>query len=115
MSSPEFAVHQEEDAVATRPALLAAATAIVVGGAAVAVAWFLLLATSGAPAKAASLPAPETIANIEQSPIWGTRRGLDLHDRQVSALHTWGWVDRDAGLALIPIDRAIDIVVERQR
>ena len=36
----------------------------------------------------------------------------DLRERQRRELESWGWVDRKAGIAKIPIDRAIDIVAK---
>lgn len=39
----------------------------------------------------------------------------DLHELRATEDHiltTYGWVDEEAGLARIPIDRAIDLVVE---
>ena len=35
-----------------------------------------------------------------------------LRARERSTLASYGWVDRDAGVAHIPIDRAIDAIVE---
>jgi len=39
----------------------------------------------------------------------------DLRDAQRRELAGWGWVDRDAGIARIPIDRAMDLVVKESR
>ena len=63
-----------------------------------------------APVTAAPRVAPRTIGSIEQTQITGTAVGLELHDRQRAALDSWGWVDRDAGVATIPIERAMGIV-----
>jgi hypothetical protein len=56
-------------------------------------------------------PAAAQIAGVEQTPVSETRAGLDLEGVQRQRLDRWGWADRDAGLATIPIDRAIDHVV----
>jgi hypothetical protein len=59
-------------------------------------------------------PAPSRQAEIgpvEQTPIRETERGLDLVREQRRSLDRWGWVDRSRGVAQIPIDRAIDLVV----
>jgi hypothetical protein len=53
---------------------------------------------------------PRTLSQVEQTPIWDTRVGLDLLEKQRRELDRWGWVDREAGVAKIPIDRAMDIV-----
>jgi len=36
-----------------------------------------------------------------------------LHAREDALLHGYGWVDRDAGVARIPIDRAMDLLAQR--
>jgi hypothetical protein len=57
--------------------------------------------------------APEQIGIVEQSLIWTTQRGLDERARQRESLRHAEWIDRDAGIARIPIDRAISQVIER--
>ena len=37
----------------------------------------------------------------------------ELRARDQEALHTYGWVDRNQGVARIPIDRAIEIMAEK--
>jgi hypothetical protein len=37
----------------------------------------------------------------------------DLRRREHQALTTYGWVDRRAGVVRIPVDRAMDLLVER--
>jgi len=58
-------------------------------------------------------PAPRELSNVEQTPIWGSPLGEDLRARQRRELDEWGWVDRRAGIANIPIDRAMDLLVQR--
>jgi hypothetical protein len=36
-----------------------------------------------------------------------------LRAREDAALHGYAWVDRDAGVTRIPVERAIEILVER--
>ena len=36
-----------------------------------------------------------------------------LHAREDALLHGYGWVNREAGVARIPIDRAIELLAER--
>lgn len=38
---------------------------------------------------------------------------LDLRARDAAALHAYAWVDRDAGVVRIPIERAIAVLAER--
>jgi len=63
-----------------------------------------------APAPFASV-APRTIGSIEQTSIDRTSAGVALRATQRRELDRFGWVDRDAGVAQIPIDRAMDVVV----
>jgi hypothetical protein len=37
----------------------------------------------------------------------------DKRQRETAALNTWGWADREAGVAVIPIDAAMDAIAER--
>jgi len=37
-----------------------------------------------------------------------------LRDREEALLHSYGWVDRNAGIARIPIERAIELLVTRR-
>jgi hypothetical protein len=111
-----FSVHQEEDVIATRSIVRIAASAIVVGALGVGVAWLVLRAGGSAPQDAAAMVpamAPRSIAGVEQTPIWQAEDGLALRAQQRAELRSWGWADRDAGVARIPIDRAKDLVVER--
>jgi hypothetical protein len=39
----------------------------------------------------------------------------ELQRRENEILRTYGWVDRDGGTARIPIERAMQILVERQK
>jgi hypothetical protein len=106
-------VHQEDDAIAsTRLARLAAGgTVILCAG--VVVAGALLVAVTGRIRPAGgSQQGPAQIAGIEQTPVREMRSGLDLQEAQRRELDRWGWADRQAGIATIPIDRAIDRVVE---
>lgn len=41
------------------------------------------------------------------------RDRIEAHQEQLRRLNGYGWVDRKAGIAHIPIDRAIDVLAER--
>jgi hypothetical protein len=75
--------------------------------------------TGGIRARAANGAAPRaagsTIAHIDQTPILGAPAGLDLRREQRRQLSRYRWVDRDAGFAAIPIERAMDLLVEQSR
>jgi hypothetical protein len=46
---------------------------------------------------------------LERTLVADTQRGVDLQESRAKSLDRYGWVDRDAGIARIPIDRAIDL------
>lgn len=48
----------------------------------------------------------------ERSLIESSERGIALRAKQRAALERYGWADRDAGLARIPIDRAIELSLD---
>jgi len=54
--------------------------------------------------------APMTIGTVEQGLLVGPARGLDFARDQRATLDRWAWVDRDAGIATIPVERAMDLV-----
>ena len=58
---------------------------------------------------------PETIESFPQPRLERNERreinDFRLHEEQT--LYTYGWVDRDAGLVRIPIDRAMELVAQR--
>ena len=120
MSKPSFEVHQEEDAVASRSlvhiglASLAIGVLGVVGGAALLALRVGAVKPSFAGA-AGPAAAPREISHVEQTPIWRTSSGEDLRTEQHRELQAWGWADRDAGVARVPIDVAMDLVVRESR
>jgi len=108
-------VRQEDDVVASRRIVLVTAAAVVVALAAVFAASVLLerdlgSLRAGAPTGASARAAGRRIANVEQTPILAARDGLDLRDLQRRELSRARWLDRDAGVAAIPIERAMDLV-----
>lgn len=112
----EFDVHQEDDVVSTRTLVMTGVVGVVIGAAGVVVAGALLVASVGALRPSLAGPGgpkskgPE-ISNVEQTSVLDTQKGLDLRAQQGRELESWGWIDRDAGIAALPIDQAIDLVV----
>jgi hypothetical protein len=107
-----FPVTQEADQVRARRLSAVGVAGVVITLVALAVAGVLLGASGrgrehGAPE---SVEAPPEIGTIEQTLVLSTRRGLDLKEEQREELERYGWADRDAGIAKIPIARAMDIV-----
>ena len=62
-------------------------------------------------ARTATQPARAEIGWVEQTPIRETERGLEVVREQRRSLERWGWADRSRGIARVPIERAIDLVV----
>jgi hypothetical protein len=113
----DFEVRQEADEVSSRKLLGVGIASILIGALGVFFAGVILVATVGTlqPSEAGPQgprPAPRTLSHIEQTPIWQSQVGLDLRDAQRRDLESWGWVDRRAGVAKIPIERAMDIVAK---
>ncbi len=114
----DYEVHQEEDLLPVKPLVRVYLTSILVGAIGVFFGGVILAAATGALRPDVSGPrgqraAPDQISHVEETLVWNTRRGLDLREKQRAELQNWGWVDRKAGLAIIPIDEAIDIVVKQ--
>ena len=51
---------------------------------------------------------------LDTTPVERDDRGGEERRRQRRALERYGWVDRDGGVARVPITRAMDLVVERE-
>jgi hypothetical protein len=106
----EFQPIQERDRIATRSLARIAVGAVAVGMLAVAAAALLLRAEWRMPSPVTWLPRAIGTADFEEPP-----RGLELAAAQRADLDTLGWADRDAGLARIPIERALDLFARRER
>ena len=107
-----FVVRQESDRLAGRKLVVTTVASIVAFGVAVAMSGWLLGAerrpsTTSAPAPSM---APATIGTVEQGLLVGPARGLEVARDRRATLDRWGWVDRDAGIARIPVERAMDLV-----
>ena len=110
-----FEVHQEVDAIPGGLLAKIAAIAIVIAVIDVFFAALVLETnTGGVRSHQASATPPRgadgAIAHVEQTPILGAAEGLDLRRQQREQLSRYRWVDRDAGLVAIPIERAMDLV-----
>ncbi|MBX3226603.1 MAG: hypothetical protein KIT84_31910 [Labilithrix sp.] len=98
----------DPDHVATRPIARIALGSALVFFASLGVAWALLpRATAETPR-----PAPATIGSLETTPILDGDRGRQIASAQRAELDRWRWIDRDAGLAEMPIERAIDRLLD---
>jgi hypothetical protein len=111
-----FVVRQDPDRLAQRKLVLVVVTSILIAAIAITSAWLILAASSRGPAAATgkgAIPPPSGVGTVERTLIETTERGLTLRAEQREALEHYGWVDRDAGMARIPVERAMDIVAGR--
>ncbi len=113
-----FEVRQEEDDVPGPRLAWIGVLVVVVSVVAVVLAALLLgkdqARLGGGPAgrvRTEGSVAPPTIGIIEQTLIEHEARGVDQRSGEERRLHEYGWVDRPHGVAHIPIDRAMDLVV----
>jgi len=115
--SDRFVVRQERDALVSWKLGVIGAAAAAIFAASIGVSVWLPGPTPaarapGRGAEAAPSSAPATIGTLEQRLILAAPRGLETKRRQRDELDRWGWVDRDAGLARIPVERAMDLVAD---
>jgi hypothetical protein len=114
MTAPE-PVEQEPDVISGTRLLGLAALTTFVAALGVLGSWWLARGRSvrHSPTRpAASAFAPGT---PEQTAFAHSGRGLELRTQQERRLSSYGWVDREAGIARIPIERAIDLRAEGTR
>jgi hypothetical protein len=111
----DFVVRQNPDVVDRRKITAVTVVSLAVIVVAVMVSWALLerWRTTPATPPPPPRPPPATIAMLEQSLILDTRRGQVMREEQRAALQRFGWADRDAGVATIPIEIAIDMYIQR--
>ncbi len=103
----------EEDRVPGRAIAITAIVALAVGAIGVGAAGGILrFESNGRPSPPPPVHASPQIGIVEQTLIGATRRGLDERAKQKDALTRFGWVDRKRGIVRIPIDRAMDLVVD---
>ncbi|MEZ4409344.1 MAG: hypothetical protein R3A52_23170 [Polyangiales bacterium] len=119
MTSPkrEWPVRQEDDTLSGRAVagwMSAAAVATVVSALA---AWGLLRAWEPSAWSPSGHPrqGPAEVGGVRQTLALEDGEGQRLRARQRAALDRAAWIDRGAGVARIPIDIAMDAVVEASR
>jgi hypothetical protein len=115
-----FEVRQEPDVVASRAMVKVSLLAVGVGLLGVFFSALLLETNTGGirgNLADGSVPrrAGDEIARIEQTPAWGPARGLEKQRKEREELGRYRWIDRDAGLVAIPIERAMELFEQRQK
>ena len=108
-----FGPRQAPDHVDRRTTMAVTVGSIVIMGVALVIAWGLLAAWGQKPRVTPPPASPRTIGTLEQTLILDTKRGLTLRAEQEASLHRWEWVDRDAGVARIPIEEALDVLAAK--
>jgi hypothetical protein len=106
----ELEVRQAPDVLDRRSLMAVTVGSVIITGVALVVAWLLLDAWGQKPRTTPPPVAPRTIGTLEQTLVLDTKRGLALRAEQEASLGKWEWVDRDAGVARIPIAEAIDVL-----
>lgn len=109
-----FEVHQEPDHVPQRQVMLVTLASIVVLAVSVVVVGLMLRAESRGRDVGPAFPAiaPTAIGKVDRTLLSATEHGITERNTQREQLSRYRWVDRDAGVAGIPIDRAMDLLVE---
>ncbi|AKU97511.1 hypothetical protein AKJ09_04175 [Labilithrix luteola] len=109
-----FDVHQEPDRIPPRPVLLVALGSMVVLLGSLFVVEVLLRADSRGRDVGPPFPAvaPPTIGKVDRTLLSVTERGITERNTQREQLSHYRWVDRDAGIAGIPIEQAMDMLVQ---
>jgi len=79
------------------------------------VAWLVYLGLAGMAKREDRPPSPLAQANQLRLPpgpqlqVWPERDLANFRGAETARLHGWGWVDQGAGIAHIPVERAIEI------
>lgn len=110
-------VRQEEDRLPSGIIVAVIAAVLLLSALGAAFAYFMLrgdeirLRPSGRFAER-DLPPPSEMAHIEQTLFRAEAQGLELQATKRTVLERYGWVDRDQGTVRIPIQRAMELVLE---
>ncbi len=59
--------------------------------------------------------APDTISRVYRTLIRSTHQTRDLDAREQRDLDSYRWVDKPRGIVRIPIDRAFELMVQREK
>jgi hypothetical protein len=115
----DYEPHQEEDLVPSSAVVRISIVSLLAGALGVFFAALVVVAATGSLAprvqgSGGAGPAPKEIDEIEQTQIWKSRRGIDLRNSQLEELGRWGWADREHHVARIPIDEAMNLVVQQE-
>lgn len=119
---PHAGVRQQRDHVRTRPVLAAIFGAVVLGG--LGVLWAgLQLRGKDQLYRPAGVRAPRgevvtgsaSVGGISQTLIGVDSSAVKRKRQELEMLHTFEWIDRAQGIARIPIDTAMNLIIQRSR
>lgn len=102
---------QERDAIVTWRTVRIGVIAIAIGLAAV---WWSVHLDRGAPQIARDTKLGAALTVVEPSLIATNTKARDLASTQRQTLASWAWVDRERGIARIPIDEAVEVVLRQE-
>jgi hypothetical protein len=112
---------QEEDEIPWRRVLIGFGVMLAVMAVMTAVAFGILEAREETLRPGGRFPEqallPRTLKSEVHQDLFSAGRGFgqQLNDQKRRALSTYGWVDRERRIIRVPIDQAMDIVVEENR
>lgn len=108
--------HEERD-VPLRPLIISGVCLVVLAGLSLLAMWLLFDYFAARRARLEAVPSPMFEARqlppeprLQVSPQQDMRQ---MRATEMAALHSYGWVDRQAGIVRIPIERAIELLAER--
>jgi hypothetical protein len=111
-----FAPEQEEESVDGRHLALIAAVSVAIAIVATLASIVLERATTTGARSYSDVPQPPPLGTVERTLVAEEPgRGVATREQQREELARFGWADRDAGVAYIPIDRAIDLWLAREQ
>ena len=115
-SEPAGRGHEERD-VSLRPLIISGVCLVLLAGLSLLAMWLLFDYLAARRARLEVLPSPVFEARqlppeprLQISPQQDMRQ---MRAAEMAALHSYGWVDRQAGIVRIPIERAIELLAER--
>jgi len=113
-------VHQEEDTISWSKLLLGALASLAIMTVLIVAAWGSLKASEASVRPSGVFPeerlGPRRAVTEVQVDLFGDRGfGQVLNDKKRRELSTFGWVDRERRRVRVPIDVAMDLVVEEKR
>jgi hypothetical protein len=107
---------QEPDRVPGKIVVLVLGGAVLIASLAVAVEALILAQAEPRGRLRSALPRETSaIGGIQQRTFERRAVGTELKSAQLRHLTSYGWVDRDRGIVHVPIDRAMDLWIERSK